>query len=630
MGHILYATLVNPSLDHLNSGNDLMDSRQWQNVEGHYEAVFLPFYDIDYQLSKSLYGAENNKLSDHVNVNNKPYLMFDVTFENSAYNYEHIWSIDIGTVLIIDEPMTHDWKETLKTQYPTASIVDNIWEINFLGVTTPTKIIIPLGNLYVATVEDYISMERPLPTNLPWPGEHMYVFRKNETSNNIINSEKVRVDNFDSGYVSANFAGDPRTMCMYVDNGLSGIMVYVVRRTPTDAKDDKTQENLNIEVVMKTSGVWKDARKIEDIIPEISQSTLMPNIKKNGKIVYCSHVKKLLLYYHTGCIWLNYDDVSNSLSYHLESTPAGDHDFPASTYSTLIDANQNLDLLYEDGIRMFSESGYSEKISVEYPIPDIPEYQGNGCRLPYIRYNRKIDTMEVTYFISVDNSTPFSGNLVCVKDSYTIDQNLLPQKVSSSTMTKKVVDETGESMYPSLFVDKGEQHQSLHGDIFCLFPAGTSDDVNSIYFPTLIYWTTGFDRMPLLYHNTETNHTQSFELECDMLLYACVSHGMLITLEYDDVDNSGGDDASNNIHIRFTQINSSDPTNVQLSQIGDRKNIKDMGFQIPNPVGQNPSNPTPDRFTNIGTGETYGISGDGDWISFAPNGNTDIFSLLIT
>ena len=128
--------------------------------------------------------------------------------------------------------------------------------------------------------------------------------------------------------------------------------------------------------------------------------------------------------------------------------------------------------MYEDGIRKFSESGYSEKISVEYPIPDIPEYHGNGCRLPHIRYNRKIDTTEVTYFISVDNSTPFSGNLVCVKDSYTLDQNLLPQKVGSSTMTKQVVNEAGESMYPSLFVNKGEQQQSLHDEIFCLFPAG--------------------------------------------------------------------------------------------------------------------------------------------------------------
>ena len=139
--------------------------------------------------------------------------------------------------------------------------------------------------------------------------------------------------------------------------------------------------------------------------------------------------------------------------------------------------------------------------------------------------------------------------------------------------------------------------------------------------------------MPMLYHNTETNHTQSFELECDMLLYACISHGMLITLEYDDADNSGGSwysGDSNNIHIRFTQINSSDPTNVQLSQIGDRKNIKDMGFQIPNSAGLDRFNLTSDRYTQTGTGETYGMSGGGDWLSFAPNANKDIFSVLIT
>jgi len=623
-GSVLYATLVNPTLAHLNSGNDLMDSRKWQavwddpNNQYQYEAIFLPFYDIDYQLSKSLYDAENNKLSDHVNVNTKPYLMFDVTFENSTYNYEHTWSIDIGTVLIIDEPMTDDWKATLKTQYPTASIVDNITEIDSLDATTTTKIIIPFGNLYVATVEDYISMERPLPTQLPWPGEHMYVFRKNETSTDMINSEKVRVDNFDLGYVSANFAGYPQTMCMYVDNGLSGMMVYMVRRTPTDAKDDRIQEIVNIEVVMKTSGVWKDARKIEDIIPEISQSTLMPNIKKSGKIVYCSHVKKLLLYCHTGCIWLNYDDVSNSLSYHLESTPGGDHDFPAPTYSAFIDANQNLDLLYEDGIRKFSDSGYSEKLTVEYTIPGV-------CRDPHIRYNRKNDTIEVTYFTSVDTWIPFSGNLVCVKDSYTLDQTLRPQKVTSSTMTKKVVDETGESIYPQLFPNLGDQPHFHYSDDFAcmsIFPVGASDDVNSIYFPTEFYWNVGSDRMPLLYHNTETHHTQSFELECGVLLYACISHGMLITLEYDEDVTL----ASNNIYIRFTQINTNDPVNIQLSQIGERKNIKDMGFQIPDPEGNNKYNPTPDRFTSW----QYGVSGDGDWLSFAPNANKDIFSVLIT
>jgi surface protein len=626
-GSVLYATLVNPTLAHLNSGNDLMDSRQWQTVaDDAYEALFLPFYDIDYQLSKSLYDAENNKLSDHVNVNNKPYLMFDVTFENSTYNYEHTWSIDIGTVLIIDGPVTSNWKTTLETQYPTASIVDNITEIDSLDATTTTKIIIPVRNLYVATVEDYISMDRPLPTQLPWPGEHMYVFRKNETSNNIINSEKVRVDNFDLGYVTANFAGDPRTMCMYVDNGLSGMMVYMVRRTPTDAKDDRIQETVNIEVVMKTSGVWKDARKIEDIIPEISQSTLMPNIKKNGKIVYCSHIKKLLLHYHTGCIWLNYDDVSNSLSYHLDITLRGDHDFPASTYSTFIDANQNLDLLYEDGIRKFSDSGYSEKLTVEYPIPGV-------CRDPHIRYNRKNDTIEVTYFTSVDTWIPFSGNLVCVKDSYTLDQTLRPQKVTSSTMTKKVVDETGESIYPQLFPNLGDQRYSNSSDDYAcvsIFPVGASDDVNSIYFPTEYYWNVGSDRLPLLYHNTETNHTQSFELECGMLLYACVSHGVLITLEYDEEPPPAeggvwGEQMWNNTYIRFTEINTSDPANIQLSQIGERKNIKDMGFQVPTD-GIDPV----DRTIMYEEMHSFGINGIGDWLSVAPNANKDIFSVLIT
>ena len=128
--------------------------------------------------------------------------------------------------------------------------------------------------------------------------------------------------------------------------------------------------------------------------------------------------------------------------------------------------------------------------------------------------------------------------------------------------------------------------------------------------------------MPLLYHNTETNHTQSFELECGVLLYACISHGMLITLEYDEDVTL----ASNNTYIRFTQINTNDPVNIQLSQIGERKNIKDMGFQIPDPAGNNKYNPTPDRFTSW----QYGVSGDGDWLSFAPNANKDIFSVLIT
>lgn len=650
-GSVLYATLVNPTLAHLNSGNDLMDSRQWQTVaDDAYEALFLPFYDIDYQLSKSLYDAENNKLSDHVNVNTKPYLMFDVTFENSTYNYEHTWSIDIGTVLIIDEPMTDDWKATLKTQYPTASIVDNITEIDSLDATTTTKIIIPVGNLYVATVEDYISMERPLPTQLPWPGEHMYVFRKNETSTDMINSEKVRVDNFDSEYVSANFkeSGRPdRNVSMYVDNGSSGMMVYMVKRSPVDDKHfHLISKRVNIEVVVKASGVWKDARKIEDIIPELSQSSLY-EIKRYGEIVYCSHVKKLLLHSQTNCIWLNYDDVSNSLSYHLESTEGGPHDFPRSergTYrATLLGANQNLDLFYEDGIRRFSESGYSENVAVDYPSVDSYCYSDQkGLK----RYNRKNDTIEITYF-----KDPSSGNLVCVKDSYTIDQNLRPQKVGSSTMTKKVVDETGESMYPSLFQNRGAQEQpsSQNNYQFCIFPSGASDDVNSIYFPTQYNLHSGLNRVPLLYHNTETNHTQSFELECDLLLMAHVSHGVLITVEYDDDNDSHQDgdpmtyfqrdyDVENKTYIRFTQINTNDPINIQLSQIGERKNIKDMGFQIPNSDGLQENYwdsqviNTPDRFIDYGYGHAIGglSSSGGDWLSFAPNANKDIFSVLIT
>ena len=635
-GSVLYATLVNPTLAHLNSGNDLMDSRQWQTVaDDAYEALFLPFYDIDYQLSKSLYDAENNKLSDHVNVNNKPYLMFDVTFENSTYNYEHTWSIDIGTVLIIDGPVTSNWKTTLETQYPTASIVDNITEIDSLDATTTTKIIIPVGNLYVATVEDYISMDRPLPTQLPNPGEHLYVYRKDESTDKMVKSETIRADTFDAEYVEANFSTYPRQMCMYVDNGLSGMMVYAVSRPSLENRANYYQrDDSTIEVNIKENGVWSDARKIEDVIPELKESPNIYSVKQDGRIHYCPHLTKLLLLHHNGYIWLNYDDTSNTLSYHMESDPLSGVDFPASSGSHshgLIDVTSDMDILYEGGIRKFSGSGYSELIRFEYEIPNAGRYQGNGCREPHIRYNRKNDTIEVTYFTSADNSIPFSGNLVCVKDIYTIDQNIRPKKVSSSTITKRVVDESGQSMYPSLFVNQGEQMEDLHGSIWCIFPTGASDDVNSFYFPLSFYWKSGMDRVPLLYHNTETNHVQSFELDCDALLRMWVSHGVLITIEYDAEGSSWiNSEHWNNTYVRFTQINTSDPVNIQLSQIGERKNIKDMGFQVPiNDLIAGNSSPA-DRVIIYGSGESYGVQGGGDWLSVAPNANKDIFSVLIT
>lgn len=320
----------------------------------------------------------------------------------------------------------------------------------------------------------------------------------------------------------------------------------------------------------------------------------------------------------------------------MESDPSGGVDFPASSGSHshgLIDVTSDMTILYDTGIRKFSGSGYSELIRFEYEIPNVGRYQGNGCRQPHIRYNRKYDTIEVTYFTSADNSIPFSGNLVCVKDIYIIDQNIRPKKVSSSTMTKRVVDESGQSMYPSLFVNQGEQMDDLHGSIWCIFPTGASDDVNSFYFPLSFYWEPGMDRVPLLYHNTETNHVQSFELDCDALLRMWVSHGVLITIEYDADGSSIHRENWNDTYVRFTQINTSDPANVQLSQIGDRKNIKDMGFQVPLgwPIQSSQTvNTFVDRYIEHWQGESYGVQGGGDWLSVAPNANKDIFSVLIT
>ena len=63
-----------------------------------------------------------------------------------------------------------------------------------------------------------------------------------------------------------------------------------------------------------------------------------------------------------------------------------------------------------------------------------------------------------------------------------------------------------------------------------------------------------------------------------------------------------------------------------------------MGFQIPNSDGLQENYwdsqviNTPDRFIDYGKGHAIGglSSSGGDWLSFAPNANKDIFSVLIT
>ena len=146
-------------------------------------------------------------------------------------------------------------------------------------------------------------------------------------------------------------------------------------------------------------------------------------------------------------------------------------------------------------------------------------------------------------------------------------------------MSIKVVNDLGESLYPNFLPNAGEQPNLA--PVHCISVRGSSDDKHSVYYPVELYWEQGIGRIPMFYHNNETDHFQSFEISCDALIFCKVSHGMLITIEYDDSPNNTNSfnttDATAHLYtfLRFTEIDSTDPENIKL-----RKRIYDYKLDL--------------------------------------------------
>lgn len=648
-----YATLLFPTQDHINSGIDLMDSRLWQSVwhdsddQFKYEALLLPFYDIDFYLRDALYDAENDRLVNSLNTSENAYIMFDVFFDEGIYNYEHNWYVGEGSVAIL----TAESDTEIQSSYPSATLVDSLTSINFDD--TLTRVILNLRNYYVGTVEDYITNNRSLPTKLPNVGEHLYVYRKNETGNSIVKSETIRIDSFDSPSTFANFAMRTGIIpdVMYVDNGASGMLVYYAHRgdTPND-----TSKQLQYQV--KTNNKWSDAvpflNKFAEVTQEQGVDEIGQPIVTNGalvqvsaagasKIIFCPHINKLLLMGQTRYIWFDYNKNSNTLEFNNQGTFLSDD--LKGWNSTIIGVTPEQHLLFDRGdsgigIRLYtndnSEFGYSQLQYLNLIGVDN-SYLQNDFEIcsdeRRITYNPKTNKIEIVYFTSVD-AEPFSGNLVCQKDIWELTSNIELSLVKTKSMSIKVVNDIGESLYPNFLPNTGDQPNLA--PVHCISVRGSSDDKHSVYYPVELYWEQGIGRIPMFYHNTETDHFQSFEISCDALIFCKVSHDMLITIEYDDSPNNTNDfnttmsTVHNYTFLRFTEIDSSDPENIKFNQIF-RKNIAEVGFQIPIQYEWVEENDPTDRRINYMHDylESYNWS---DWLSVQTNSNSEIFSVLVS
>lgn len=654
-------TLLNPTVEHINSKRDLMDSRQWQFVRSDQDVadspilsssgMLVPIYDYQFELLETLHSYENESLVDVIGENEHGMLVFNVVISDDdanhfhAYNYENKWTIKPGSVRIVTTHNTTPFEQQLEElEIPTNAIeAFDILSITdaIKGITSGIQTIyIPLNGLYVATIEYYYMIDKwsqyfSLPIELPTPGEFFYEFTRQDE--NLILENKIRVDHFGEQYVDANTIPDLPTNFpnkkdgMYIDNGATGVLVYIVARDEMEDRFFYPRET-SVEIMFKEDGKWQGAQKFLDVVGRPPVSGVTEFFKEPYKdINYFEYENMLVLSGKYGCFKYKYDETKNNFTFY-NKTSGSMHD------ERVIGITKDHDLItvgggFEHGIIIYVwYNGETARRALYYSRQnDGPEYC-DASEFPY--YNHEKEIIEIVQFNGLSRLHSFKGEWVVTKRKYTIDiPNSKLDLVSEITTKKTVVNEVGESYYPHMFYDLNQAAD--YDDIFCPYPVASSDGVHTVIGIFELYWYPSADRIPMLYQNEDTDVYHFFDLNCDALINFKVFNNVLITIEYDrpeSRENPGREYSgqemwehnANHIFVRFTEITESDGV-VQLVQIGDRFNVNDVGSQqLLDNMSTRESPMLPDRISNGGAG------GVGDWFRIITNSNNDRFSVLFT
>lgn len=645
---IVTVTLLNPTVEHINSKRDLMDSRQWQFVRSDQDVadspilsssgMLVPIYDYQFELLETLHSYENESLVDVIGENEHGMLVFNVVISDDdadhfhAYNYENKWTIKPGSVRIVTTHNTTPFEQQLEElEIPTnaieafdiLSITDAIKSITS-GIQT---IYIPLNGLYVATIEYYYMVAHwdqyfSLPTKLPIPGEFFYEFSID--GENIIKENQIRVDYFGKENIDANLPYQDLGNVlgetgMYVDNGTTGMIVYLVLR------DNKP----SLEIMVKKNNEWQPAERLIESIEIPSFSGQSEFLNDPGVSINYFEYESILVISGTYGNWLfKYDKDENKLTFE-------DNGSCSLNNYRILGITKEHNLVVSKGYTIYLYL-YKECSQLRlYQVEKSKDWSEEWCNNhEYFIYDHVSETIGIFNFNGLHRYSPATGEWSITFRKYTIDAvNRKLDLVSEITTKKSVVNEVGESYYPHIFLNKGE---SYSGNItsYCPFPITSSTETHSVTGVYEVYWYASGDRIPLFYYNFENNITQFFDLQCDVLLNFKVFNNILVTIENDDPefdhekllqaapDSNMWQMKPEYTFIRFTEIVvSEEESSVQFVQIGERMNVNAIGNQKLNKYSLASNG---DRFQYMDWTQM------GDWFKIIANGNSDRLSVLFT
>lgn len=638
-------TLLNPTVEHINSKRDLMDSRQWQFVDtwllGEIRKIIgssgmlVPIYDYQFELLETLHSYENESLVDVIGENQHGMLVFNVVISDDdanhfhAYNYENKWTIKPGSVRIVTTHNTTPFEQQLEElEIPTNAIeAFDILSITdaIKGITSGIQTIyIPLNGLYVATIEYFNKVDKwghyfSLPTKLPMPGDFFYEF--NIDGENIIKENQIRIDYFGKENIDANvpfeeFENFLGQTGMYVDNGTTGMIVYLVLR------DNKP----SLEIMVKKNNEWQPAERLIDSIeiPSFSGQTEFLN-DTDVLINYFEYESILVITGKYGQWLFKYDKDENKLTFE-DNGSCSLNDY------RILGITKEHNLVVSKGFTIYL---FLYKECSQLRLYQVDKSKDWCDREEFYIYDHITETIGIFNFNSLNGYYPATGEWSITFRKFTIDAiNRKLDLVSEITTKKSVVNEVGESYYPHVFLNKGESDAG-YPNAMCRFPITSSTETHSVTGVYEFYWYASGDRIPLFYYNFENNITQFFDLQCDVLLNFKVFNNILVTIENDDPDFTHEKflEAAHKSHsmwllkpeytfIRFTEIVvSEEESSVQFVQIGERMNVNAIGNQK---LNKHSLTPNGDRVQYM---DNYQM---GDWFKIIVNGNSDRLSVLFT